>query len=267
LKALVRPEELKSHLTSFAVLDARFRLGDPRAGAKLYSQGHLPGAQYVNLDTDLSGAKTGKNGRHPLPTRAALVALFTKLGIGADTPVVCYDDADHAGAARAWMLLRWMGHANSFVLDGGLKAWKDLGFPVEMGAGKPRTPAPFPERSPLVELVNRDAISGAQLIDVRSPERYRGELEPLDAQAGHIPGAENLFYQKVLGSDGRFLKGDDLEAILPAGTPTYYCGSGVTAAVLALASVVANRPAAVYAGSWSEYSADPQAPVAKGEKP
>jgi thiosulfate/3-mercaptopyruvate sulfurtransferase len=267
LKALVRPEELKNHLSAFVVLDARFRLNDPRAGGRLFTQAHIPGAQYISLETELSGAKTGKNGRHPLPDRAALAATFSKFGIGADTPVITYDDADHGGAARAWFLLRWMGHANSFVLDGGLKVWTDLGYPTEVGSARARPPQAFPERAPLVEVVTKEELAGAPLVDARAPERYRGEVEPLDAQAGHIPGAQNLFYQKVLGADGRFLKGEELKAVLPREKTIFYCGSGVTASVLALAATVADQPSALYAGSWSEYSADPRAPVAKGEEP
>lgn len=267
MKALIRPEDLKNHISAFVVLDARFRLNDSRAGGRLFTQAHLPGAQYINLDTELSGAKTGTNGRHPLPNRASLAAVFSKLGIGADTPVVVYDDADHSGAARAWFLLRWMGHENSFVLDGGLKVWNDLGYPTEVGAAKPRAPQVFPERAPLVEVVTKEEIAGLKLVDARAPERYRGELEPIDTKAGHIPGAENLHFQKVFGADGRFLKGEELSAVLPKEKAAFYCGSGVTAAVLALASSVADQPAALYVGSWSEYSSDPKNPVAKGDQP
>lgn len=267
MQPLIKAKDLNDTRPAFVVVDARFRLNDPRAGAKLFSQGHIPGAQFADLDTELSGERNGRNGRHPFPRRLSLVGLFSAFGINPDTPVVVYDDADHAGAARAWFLLRWMGHEKVYVLDGGLKAWIDAGYPLEKGVAKDNEPGNFPDRPSLVELVTTDELAGRNLVDARAPERYRGEVEPLDAQAGHIPGAENLFYQRVLGADGRFLPKAELAALLPEGKPTFYCGSGVTGAVLALAAAVAEKPSALYAGSWSEYSSDPAAPVAKGEKP
>lgn len=249
-------------------LDARFRLADPEAGKMLYVEGHIPGALHVDLEKDLSGVKTGSNGRHPLPSRSALRSLFGGLGIGADTPVVCYDDTDHAGAARAWMLLRWMGHERVYVLDGGVKAWdgvleKGAGAAAGGGAGA-RAPADFPERTPLVDLVERGQLVGRMLVDARAPERFRGEVEPLDPKAGHIPGARNVFYQSLL-REGRFLEAEELRALVPSRDPVFYCGSGVTAAVLLLASARVGSEASVYPGSWSEWSSDPSAPVETGQ--
>ena len=265
MKFLLSAEEVKAHLKDFVILDARFRLNDGQAGARLFAEGHIPGAAHVSMDKDLSGPKTGKNGRHPLPSREALVRLFSRLGIGADTPVLAYDDTDHSGAGRLWLLLRYMGHENVFVLNGGWKAWTAQALPVETGAGSPRSALQFPERAPLVNLFERQELEGQELWDARAPERYRGEVEPLDPQAGHIPGARNLFYQKLLGPDGRFLNADELTKILPSGSPTFYCGSGVTATVPLLAAQALGRNAAIYPGSWSEWCTQEGAPVAKGD--
>jgi thiosulfate/3-mercaptopyruvate sulfurtransferase len=226
------------------VLDARFRLADPSSGRRLYLEEHIPGALFVDLDTEMSGAKTGRNGRHPLPARAALAELFGRLGISADTEVVCYDDTDHAGAARLWMLLRWMGHAQSYVLNGGLKAWKGA---LVSGAEALPAPAKFVERESLIKVSGPSGL----LVDARAPERYRGEVEPLDPVAGHIPGAKNYFYQQLL-ADG-LLQPDRLPAF--GGAPIFYCGSGVTASVLLLAATELDREAAIYPGSWSEWCA------------
>jgi thiosulfate/3-mercaptopyruvate sulfurtransferase len=259
MKNLLSPQGLEGYL----VLDARFRLNDPRAAEKLFAEGHIPGAQYVDLNRDLSGPKGKRLGRHPLPSRDALRELFSRLGIGADTKVLAYDDTDHAGAARLWMLLKWMGHAKVWVLDGGFQRWKDQGRPVEKGAGSGRPPAVFHEAEPLVELVDRDHLGG-RIIDMRAPERFRGEVEPIDSKAGHIPGAGNLFYQMLL-KDGCFIAAERLRGRLPKERTVYYCGSGVTAAVALLAADEAGLPGAVYPGSWSEWITDPSAPVETGE--
>src|SRR5690606_11671066 len=142
--------------------------------------------------------KTGKDGRHPLPSRTQLKELFSRLGIVAETEVVVYDDADHAGAARAWLLLRWMGHDRGSILNGGLRAWKEAGLSTERGQAQAPQPAEFPDRSPLLELTPKEKLSGKRLVDARAPERYKGEVEPLDPKAGHISGADNLFYKALL---------------------------------------------------------------------
>lgn len=265
MKFLLNAEDVKDHLKDFVILDARFRLNDKEVGARLFAEGHLPGAEHVDLEKDLSGVKSGKNGRHPLPARTALAALFSRLGIGADTPVLAYDDTDHSGAGRLWLLLRWMGHENVFVLNGGMKAWTALGLPVETGSARVRVPTQFPERAPLVNLLLRDELSGRELWDARAPERYRGEVEPLDPHAGHIPGAKNLFYQKLLGADGRFLPDAEIRKLLPEGDPTFYCGSGVTATVPFLAALSLGRNASIYPGSWSEWCTQVGAGIAKGD--
>jgi thiosulfate/3-mercaptopyruvate sulfurtransferase len=246
------------------VLDCRFRLQDPAAGRLAFEQGHIPGAYFLDLSTDLSGPLGAGGGRHPVPSRDTLRQTFSRLGITASTDVVVYDDADHAGAARAWMLLRWMGHDRVRVLNGGLRAWLAAGLELEEGAPGLRIRTDFPVASPLVEFVPKKKLEGKRLVDARAPERYRGEVEPMDAKAGHIPGAENLFYQKLLSADGKFLPKEQLELLLPREESVFYCGSGVTAAVLLLGAAVLGRKAAVYPGSWSEYSSDPAAAVETG---
>jgi thiosulfate/3-mercaptopyruvate sulfurtransferase len=262
MKNLISPHEL-AHLQNPVILDARFRLQDPSAAERLYREGHIPGAQRVDLDQDLSGPKNGRNGRHPLPSRAALSDLFSRLGIGPEAWVITYDDTDHAGSARLWFLLRWMGHEKVKVLNGGWKAWMEAGFSAELGEARSRAPAAYRETVPLVEL--RPWEEAIQLVDARAPERYRGEVEPLDAKAGHIPGAKNLPYGTVLEA-GRFPPASVLRERLGfAGQrPTFYCGSGVTACVLLLAAEEAGLDASLYPGSWSEYSSLVGARVATG---
>jgi len=253
-----------SELGDELVLDCRFRLQDPAAGRLAFEQGHLPGAYFLDLATDLSGPLGAGGGRHPVPSRDALRQTFSRLGITASTDVVVSDDADHAGAARAWMLLRWMGHERVKVLNGGLRAWLAAGLELDEGSPGLRIRTDFPVASPLVEFVPKEKLEGKRLVDARAPERYRGEVEPMDAKAGHIPEAENLFYQKLLGVDGKFLPKEQLELLLPRQESVFYCGSGVTAAVLLLGAAIVGRKSAVYPGSWSEYSSDPAAPVETG---
>ena len=254
-----------AHMQNPVILDARFRLQDASAAERLFREGHIPGARRVDLDGDLSGAKTGRNGRHPLPTRKSLTGLFSRLGISGDTWVVAYDDTDHAGAARLWFLLRWMGHERVKVLNGGQKAWTEAGFAVERGEGRPRIGAEsnFQDNAPLVAV--RAWEEATQLVDARAPERFRGEVEPLDKQAGHIPGARNLPYGGLL-EGGRFPPAGVLrERLGVAGPrPTFYCGSGVTACVLLLAADEAGLEASLYPGSWSEYSSPLGARVETG---
>lgn len=262
MNPLIEVAELaKLSNTDVVILDARFRLQDPAMAEKLFLEAHIPNAQRVDLEKDLSGAKTGTNGRHPLPQKQDLQALLGRLGIRANTLVVLYDDTDHAGAARAWMLLRWLGHEKVKVLHGGLKAWKAAGLAVETGPSKPRALKEFPPRPSLIEIYTHDQLAGKLLIDARAPERYRGDIEPIDPKAGHIPGAKNLPYSSLLDSEGKFLPLPLLKERLAAVAtpfPTFYCGSGVTACVLLLAAALTNQPASLYAGSWSEWCTLPQ---------
>jgi thiosulfate/3-mercaptopyruvate sulfurtransferase len=267
MNPLISTEDLaqRSAAESLVLLDARFRLDDAEAGERLFREGHIPGARYVDLNRDLSGPRTGENGCHPFPEKGALRALFSRLGIGADTPVVAYDDTDHAGAARAWALLRWLGHENVQVLNGGLKAWSREGRPLETGPARPPAPASFPVRAPRLRTFQRGELLGQLLVDARAPERFRGEREPIDPRAGHIPGAKNLPYATLLQPDGTFRAPSDLAALLGRfPEPVFYCGSGVTACVAVLAGAAAGRDVALYPGSWSEWCADPGAPVATG---
>ena len=267
--------ELQSTNAAVVVLDASFDLADTSAGERSHRDGHLPGARYVHLDHDLSGPKTGRNGRHPLPAREAFAETADKLGIGPDTQVVAYDRQGGVYAARAWWLLRWLGHGAVAVLDGGLDAWQAAGGTLESGPVDGPAAPPYPAREPLVKTIDAATLlhqlGTAALIDARAPERYRGEVEPLDAQAGHIPGAHNRFHKNNLGPDGRFKPPGELReafATLAGADPSrvvHQCGSGVTACHNLLAMEVAGlEGSALYPGSWSEWSSDPARPIAKG---
>jgi thiosulfate/3-mercaptopyruvate sulfurtransferase len=261
------------------VLDASFDLTDAAAGERAYVEAHLPGALYLHLDRDMCGAKTGHNGRHPLPERAAFATTAGRIGITPATQVVAYDRQGAMFAARVWWMLRWLGHAPVAVLDGGLAAWQAAGGAVDSGAVTVSSQSAYPitsAPSPLVRTVDADVLQGqlgrVALIDARAPERFRGEVEPLDRQAGHIPGARNRFFKDNLGVDGCFKPADALRAELmpltdarPATEVVHQCGSGVTACHNLLAMAVAGIDgAALYAGSWSEWSSDPSRPVARG---
>ena len=258
------------------VLDASFDLQDAQAGRRAFEQSHVIGAQYADLDADLCGAKTGRNGRHPLPARERFAATVGRWGIRPQTRVVVYDRQGAMFAARLWWMLRWLGHDDVAVLDGGWAAWQAAGGAVEGGAAAAVVDAgPYPERPTLMPTLDAQALqarlSEVCLVDARAPERYRGEVEPLDAAAGHIPGALNRFFQLNL-VDGRFKPATTLRAEFsallgerPVAEMVHSCGSGVTACHNLLAMHVAGLPgASLYPGSWSEWSADPARPVAKG---
>ncbi|MBU1361672.1 MAG: sulfurtransferase [Gammaproteobacteria bacterium] len=260
------------------VLDCSFELTDLEAGRRLYDAGHVPGAVYVHLEHALSAAKTGRNGRHPLPERSAFAATMAALGMNQDTQVVAYDNAGGMYAARLWWMLRWAGHRDVAVLDGGLAAWKAVG-----GAVATDTPAALPAgnfvlRDSLVSTMDYEQVKanieeGHRLvIDARAPDRFRGENETLDPIGGHIPGAKNRLFKDNLGADGRFKSAEQLRAEFdaitgakPASALVNQCGSGVTACHNLLAMEIAGlKGAALYPGSWSEWSAQPGAPIATG---
>jgi thiosulfate/3-mercaptopyruvate sulfurtransferase len=258
-----------------AILDCSFDLADTTAGRRAFAQGHLPGARYVHLDEDLSAPKTGRNGRHPLPTREAWAATLGRLGIGPGTPVVVYDAQGSMYAARAWWMLRWVGHRAVSVLDGGIAAWREAGGATEAGEGPaPAAAAPYPVCESLVRSIDADSLlkslGRVALLDARAGERFRGEVEPLDARAGHIPGARSRFFKDNLDASGRFRPAPELRAAFerygkaPAEV-VHQCGSGVTACHNLLAMEIAGLEGSVlYPGSWSEWSADPAKPVAVG---
>jgi thiosulfate/3-mercaptopyruvate sulfurtransferase len=244
------------------VVDCRFKLGEPGAGEELWRAGHIPGAAYMDLDGELA-SEPGERGRHPLPDADAFQAAARRAGIGPDTLVVAYDEAAEGGAARLWWLLRHFGHERVVVLDGGLRGWRAEGGPLEEGAAQPAAGA-FVARPAAADAREADELAAPDgeplLLDARAPERYRGEVEPIDPVAGHIPGALNLPFAE-LAPDGRFLAPADLRArfeaagAAPGRELVAYCGSGVTACVLLLAAEVAGvGPGRLYPGSWSEWS-------------
>jgi thiosulfate/3-mercaptopyruvate sulfurtransferase len=279
-RTLISTGDLAKHVENpdCAVIDGRFSLNDTGRGYRDYLTAHIPGAVYAHLDDDLSGpVLKGKTGRHPLPAVEALADTLGRWGIDRDVQVVAYDDAGGAMAARLWWLLRWLGHEAVAVLDGGFPAWQKDGRDTAGGFERrdPRTftPCPRADRVVFVEDVRKNLQNPAwKLVDSRTPERYRGEHEPIDPVAGRIPGALNAPHPEVIGSDGRFLSSDRLktkfESLLrghPIDHTVFYCGSGVSAAhnLLALAHAGLGD-ALLFAGSWSEWITDPHRPIATG---
>jgi thiosulfate/3-mercaptopyruvate sulfurtransferase len=263
------------------VCDVRFDLADHGAGRRLHAAGHIPGAVFVDLHDDLAnpdGPTPTGGGRHPLPTPAAFGATLARLGIPPDRDVVAYDASGGAFAARLWWMLRAIGHRRVAVLDGGVQAWERAGHRLTAG-GDTRPAAPVaghevPDTWPGV--VSADEVAAASsagrvLIDARAPERYRGEVEPFDRVAGHIPGAVNHFNGLNIGADGLHLAPSDLRRrlsdVVGDGRPIVYCGSGVAACheILAMTLAGLDRGAMLYPGSWSEWSGDPGRPVATGD--
>ena len=283
------------------IVDTSFDLADVAAGERVWRDAHLPGARYLNLDTELSGARSRADGsfrgRHPLPERAAFAQTLARCGITPATQVVAVDRQGGMVAARLWWMLRWMGHAEVALLDGGVAAWTASGGAlVAEITPVPATPT-YPQRPALTTTVTANELAAAlvagfverqnpvQLIDARAPERFRGDVEPLDAAAGHIPGAKNRFFKDNLASNGSFKPAAELRAEFDAllGAPAapeaaaraevravvrsvvHQCGSGVSACHNLLAMEHAGLPgAALYPGSWSEWSADPSRAVARG---
>lgn len=276
---LVDAATLAAHLDDplWQVVDVRHQLADVDYGERAYAAGHIPGAVFLHCDRDLSGPKDGCNGRHPLPDPACFAARLGALGIGPGTQVVAYDDAQGMISGRLWWLLRWLGHDRVAVLDGGLQAWQAARGILTDVQPTPQ-PVEFPVRRgvrPVVagEVLERLESPQLHLVDARGPERFRGDVEPIDPVAGHIPGAVNRFYGLNLRPDGCFkgaaeLRGEWL-ALLAEASPdevVHQCGSGVSACHNVLAMEVAGLPGSrLYAGSWSEWCADPGRPVARGE--
>jgi thiosulfate/3-mercaptopyruvate sulfurtransferase len=255
------------------VIDVRFSLADTEAGRRAHAAGHVPGAVYLHLDDDLSAALGAHGGRHPLPTPEAAAATFERAGIGDDTQVVVLDDGDGMVAARVWWMLRWLGHDAVQLLDGGMAAWRDVGGPVTRQVDVPE-PARLTVRLRPEMTVDRDWMlrhgsdPDVALLDARAPERYRGDVEPIDPVAGHVPGALNTPYADHL-EGGRFLGAEALQrryaGVTDRRTLVTYCGSGVSAAHVVLALELAGVPGVkLYPGSWSDWVSYPDAPVERG---
>ena len=282
-KTLISTKMLASHLQdpAVAVIDCRFKLDDDRWGGREYTSRHIPGAVYAHLNDDLSGPRTGTNGRHPLPDPLVLADTLGRLGVGdaggTRVQVVAYDQDNGMFASRLWWLLRWLGHDAVAVLDGGFATWVAESQPIRGGVEEnPRREFRAVPRSDLVVDARQvSTMLGSpdwHLLDARAPERYRGETEPIDKTPGHIPGAVNHFFQWNLNEQGTFRAPADLRDRLRqsvgdarADRIVCYCGSGVTACQNLLAMEHAEMPGAkLYPGSWSEWSADPARPVERG---
>jgi thiosulfate/3-mercaptopyruvate sulfurtransferase len=266
---LASPDELAAHLGRVTVLDVRYLQGGP-PGRELYEAGHVPGAAYVDLDEDLADPP-GPGGRHPLPDPGRFEAAMRRAGVRDDRPVVVYDDWQGRAAARAWWLLRHHGHGDVRVLDGGWTAWREDGHPAEAGPAHVE-PGDFTVSEDVhVAVVGPEEVPHVDvLIDARAPERFRGDTEPVDPVAGHVPGAVNVPTTANLDDRGRFLPPEALREVydrVGAGTASSvaaYCGSGVTAAHDLLAMEVVGIRAALYPGSWSGWITDPARPVETG---
>jgi thiosulfate/3-mercaptopyruvate sulfurtransferase len=256
------------------ILDVRWRLDEPD-GRATYLQGHLPGAVYVSLDDELSDHSITGRGRHPLPSGRSIEAAARRWGVRTGVPTVVYDDWNRAGSARAWWVLTAAGIADVRILDGGLAAWRAAGGNL---ASDLVTPPPGNATVLHDDLYNgalptltAQQVDDFDLLDARAPERFRGDVEPVDPVAGHIPGAKNLPSGAVLNSDGTFLAHDAIAQLLAErsvddGRIGAYCGSGVTAAITVAALATAGRQAALFPGSWSEWSSDAARPVARGDE-
>lgn len=273
---LISTAELAAHFAApnLVVVDCRFDLKDVEWGERAFSENRIPRSVYAHLDRDLSAEKTGRNGRHPLPDPATFAATLERLGISNSSQVVAYDQDAGSWASRLWWMLKWAGHDAVAVLDGGFAKWTREHRLTESGPRRVSrgrfTPRVRPEMLVTIDDLASRQAEGMTLLDARAPERYLGQIEPLDRVPGHIPGALNRFYMENLGPDGTFRPPQELAAALnhaangaPGDRIVCYCGSGVTACHDVLAMEHAGiHGAKLYAGSWSEYSSDPDRPVA-----
>jgi thiosulfate/3-mercaptopyruvate sulfurtransferase len=269
---LVDVATLREHLDDphWVVVDCRHALADFSTGRREYESAHIPGAFFADVETDLAGVHTGTNGRHPLPDRDDFVALLRRMGVSGDTQLIAYDAGADMFAARFWFLARWVGHQAVAVLDGGWKAWCDADAPRTAGVTpKPPRRGTFAALAPLDGTVNAAAVSRAigsddmLLLDARAPERYAGEVEPIDPVAGHIPGARNRWFKSNYDDRGFWKSPERLNAELgslgESSRVVNYCGSGVSAAVNSLAFEIAGLSGArLYPGSWSEWCSTPR---------
>jgi len=279
---LVSTDVLAAHLDDpqWVIVDCRHNLADPDAGQRAYAAGHIPGAAFLHLDRDLSGKKTGRNGRHPLPRVDDLAGRLGEIGIDATRQVVAYDQNNGLWASRVWWLLRELGHRAVAVLDGGIDRWAAQGLQLDDKLPRREATAFTPAIAAFStdQVATVDEIEGAlgtgmlTVVDARAPERYRGEVEPIDPIAGRIPGAINRPHVLNLTADGRFKSSsalrEEFDALLGdtrLARVVHQCGSGVTACHNLLAMAVAGMPGSrLYAGSWSEWSADSRRPIERG---
>ncbi len=285
MNMLVSTAELALHLNdpNWVIFDCRHDLVDLAKGERVYREGHIPNAHFANLEIDLSGEKNGKNGRHPLPSQSAFTAFLARHGVTDTSTIVAYDDAGGPYAARLWWLARWVGLTNIVLLDGGLPKWIADGHALSRDV-----PVPKPAALRAYANINADALmlvsaddvkarlnddAAMTLIDARAAERYRGDVEPIDPVAGHIPGAHNRFFKDNLNPDLTLRSAAELKAAftaLSSNPPTQFvhqCGSGVTACANLFAMEYAGLSGSkLYAGSWSEWVSDPTRPVAKGQR-
>ncbi|NMP21098.1 sulfurtransferase [Sulfobacillus harzensis] len=270
---LIEPEWLHDHLADprLVILDCRWRLQQPDYGDDAFRAGHIPGAVFIDLHRQLAGPPGPPGGRHPLPSQAAFSEVMAQAGVREGSWVVAYDD-DGAGAARCWWLLTFFGHSQVAVLNGGFAAWERRGGPVTTAVTRPTPGAFTPRPNPAITIdfetlwPNYEAMT---LVDARAPERYRGEVEPMDRVAGHIPGAINQPYQQLLAEDGRFKSPVELQQLLEpvlsrTDRPVVYCGSGVSACVDILGLTLIGAQPILYPGSWSGWIEHPVAPIARG---
>lgn len=278
---LIDPQDLSDHLTdaNLCIIDCRFDLADPMAGYRNYLDTHIAGAVFADLNDDLAAQPTPDSGRHPLPDIDAVAATFGRLGVDRDTRVVVYDAGGGAIAARTWWLLRWLGHNNVRLLNGGLTQWNVLQLPLASGevAVEPKVfePCARDERVITTEELSSslEGIAAMNLLDARDRARFTGETEPLDPVAGHVPGARNLPFSESLNADGTWKSSDELRRLWQRhlGDDTNIewaamCGSGVTACHLAISGMQAGyREPRIYVGSWSEWIRNPARPVETGE--
>jgi thiosulfate/3-mercaptopyruvate sulfurtransferase len=274
LTTLVSTEELARHSEDWRIFDCRHDLAQPDLGEAQYREAHIPGALFAHLDRDLSAPRDGRNGRHPLPYPGAFIAWLGQQGLEPEHQVVCYDAGGGTVAARLWWMLRWVGHDAVAVLDGGFAKWRAEGRPVTDRIPRvAHTAYPVrlrPEASVGIGVVER-AAKDLLLLDARAPERFRGEKEPIDRVAGHIPGAKNRYCNDNLTPQGVFKPAEQLKSefkqVLQSTPPSKvvnYCGSGVAACHNLLAMEIAGlQGAKLYPGSWSDWITDPARPVAK----
>jgi thiosulfate/3-mercaptopyruvate sulfurtransferase len=275
---LISTDALAGHIAepSLLIVDCRHNLPDIDAGERAYREAHLPGAHFLHIDHDLSGVKTGRNGRHPLPEISTLAATLGRIGIDASKQIVAYDQNHGMWASRLWWLLHWLGHDRAAVLDGGLDKWLVEQRPVtaELPITRATTFVPRPPRptASADEILRHLGDGTLTVLDARAPERYHGDMEPIDPVAGHIPGAINRPYTVNLTAQGTFKPAEALrhefDAQLADRAPesvVHHCGSGITACHNVLAMAIAGLPGSrLYPGSWSEWVSEPSRPVARG---